>query len=348
MRDHASAVFLATVLVTGSMQIQAMPATAAPSLGCVETFGGRVSSVSTKSLTVVDATTSRALNFRVLPDSGVIKSNGSQGTLRNVTVGKTVTVTYENCSYLRFATTTIVVRPFAVGGGSRPNGNRGNGGRSNGSTSGAILDSVYDYIAEAGTRAVTAHPERAGYGRYTYVLLMSKADQAKNMALLSAVISGNLIASASRVAIANLNVFEIPEAAQAFSRGTDHTNAQAAVRNYDFPEAHRLLALACASATPPKICDGPETGPFMLTFGYPIGTSRRLNPPYLVVDLHAMNNRGFDEVVTLMKQQVRAQNYPSGEIINNWSVTLFSITLDVSDWLPGLIQRTRDVFQVVP
>lgn len=86
----------------------------------------------------------------------------------------------------------------------------------------------------------------------------------------------------------------------------------------------------------------------MVTFGYPVGTEDQINRPYLVVDLHALNKRGYEQMVEFMKQQVKQTNYEQGNIVNGWSVWLFSVTLDAADWLPGLLKDVKSISQLVP
>lgn len=204
----------------------------------------------------------------------------------------------------------------------------------------AVVDSVYDAIG-------TAHAERPGYGRYTYVLLASAQQSERNRALADAIVASTPAAALSMTPRQLLNVFEFLES-DAFWTGTvpNAPSPEALLRTYDFAAAHDDLVRICAAANPPRLCAHAFAGPYLLTYGRAIGRSGPLVvPPYLIVDLGRLNSKAFDHVVAVMKQQVRTQDFAQGKLIDATSVALLSVVLDVSDWLPNLAGDVRDLVE---
>lgn len=206
----------------------------------------------------------------------------------------------------------------------------------------AISDSVYDVVDRR------AHAERPGYGRYTYVLLTNASERDRNLALLSGILASTPSASTVAIDTAELNVFEIPETAPYFELPAGRASADATLATYDFGFAHDLLHKACKSAKPPRFCLGDLAGPFLLTYGRPLGAATVANPPYLVVDLHRFNAHGFEQLIGLMKEQVKRSDFPDGRLVEGFGVHLLSFILDVSDWLPGLTSDAKHIVDVVP
>lgn len=236
-----------------------------------------------------------------------------------------------------------------IGNSNFGRGNVGNGNRVNATPAGAsegctdasgnpvacsvITGSVYDFIDVAKPGLPREHSERAGYGRYTYVLLTNQSATNANSALLTAVMRLVGGASTSEVPVASLNVFEIPEKTVGSS---SPQSAAGAVKNYDFDGAQLLYHEVCTSQYPPDICKGSGVGAFMLTFAFPIGS--QVNVPFLVVDLHALNPKGYDQMVALMLEQVKQPGFSSGEIVNGWKAWILTWTLDATDWLPDMLK----------
>lgn len=206
----------------------------------------------------------------------------------------------------------------------------------------AISDSVYDVIDRG------EHAERSNYGRYTYVLLTNANDRDRNLALIRGIVLSTPSASSVSIDTRELNIFEIPETAPFFQLGANRSDPEATLAAYDFGFAHDLLHKACATANSPHFCGGDLAGPFLLTYGRALGPATIVNPPFLVVDLHRFNAHGFDEMIALMKQQVKRADYPDGRLVEGFSVRLLSFALDVSDWLPGLTSDTKTVVNLVP
>ncbi len=205
-----------------------------------------------------------------------------------------------------------------------------------------ISDSVYDHIDRH------SHAERPDYGRYTYVLLTNPNARERNIALLGSVIQTTPEASSVDIDHKELNVFEIPEKTTFFQTSATEASAEATLASYDFGFAHDLIHKACATVKHPKFCDGDLAGPFLLTYGHALGAATVADPPYLVVDLHRLNAHGFDQMIALMKQQVKRSDYPDGRLVEGFSVRLLSFALDVSDWLPGLTSDTKSIMSLVP
>lgn len=201
----------------------------------------------------------------------------------------------------------------------------------------AVTDSVYDTLAR------TSRHERPGYGRYTYVLLTTESETARNTALLRSIMETTPTAASVNTNPQYLNVFELPETSKYDPHSKDATNAAYALKNYDFGFAHDLLASACAAPDRPKVCNGSLTGPFLLTYGRPLASLHHANPPYLIVDLHYLNPKGFSHVVAMMKEQVKQSDVGEGRLVENWSVRLLSTTLDVSDWLPNILSSAKQL-----
>lgn len=204
----------------------------------------------------------------------------------------------------------------------------------------AVVDSVYDAIG-------TAHAERPGYGRYTYVLLASAQENERNRALADAIVGSTPAAALSMTPRQLLNVFEFLET-DAFWQGPvpNAPSSEALLRTYDFAAAHDDLVRICAAANPPRLCTHAFAGPYLLTYDRAIGrTGPLVVPPYLIVDLGRLNSKAFDHVVAVMKQQVRTQDFAQGKLIDATSVALLSVVLDVSDWLPNLAGDVRDLVE---
>ncbi len=200
-----------------------------------------------------------------------------------------------------------------------------------------VIDSVYETL----TRDRRA--ERTGYGRYTYLLLMTKSEAERNEALLAAVMGTTPTAGSVTTPPALLNVFEIPE-----SSGYDPNSERAsdpayALEKYDFGLAHDLVERACAAPQPLAVCNGTLTGPFLLTYGKPLESVSVANPPYLIVDLQRLNVNGFSHMVAMMKQQVKEADVADGHLVRNWSIQLLSTTLDIADWLPNAVSSARNI-----
>ncbi|HYW52995.1 MAG TPA: hypothetical protein VE826_03445 [Dongiaceae bacterium] len=204
-----------------------------------------------------------------------------------------------------------------------------------------VLDSVYDAMDGA------AHRERAGYGRYTYVLLTGTKDAARNEALLSALMTTMPRAATMPTPPKYLNVFEIPETAAYWTGGEKKGMFPFALEHYDFGMAHALLVKACAAPSRPAVCEGDLAGPFLLTYGRPLESLDRANPPYLIVDLHRLNVKGFVHMIALMKQQVKGANVADAHLVEGMQVQLLSTTLDMSDWLPNLVSSVKSITSLV-
>jgi hypothetical protein len=200
-----------------------------------------------------------------------------------------------------------------------------------------VIDSVYDTVTR------DRRSERPGYGRYTYLLLMTPNDAERNAALLRSVMDTTPAAASVRIAPALLNVFEIPETASYDRNSTRAGDPGYALANYDFGLAHELLARACAYPQTPNLCRGALTGPFLLTYGKPLQSVAVANPPYLIVDLQPLNAKGFSHMVAMMKQQVKETDVADGRLVENWSVRLLSTTLDVAEWLPNIVSSAQRI-----
>jgi len=204
-----------------------------------------------------------------------------------------------------------------------------------------VVDSVFDAMDGA------AHRERSGYGRYTYVLLTGRKDAARNEALLSALMTSTPYAATMATDRKYLNVFEIPETAT-FWKGTgDKTDFAYALTHYDFGMSHALLVKACAAPSRPAVCAGDLTGPFLLTYGRPLESLDHANPPYLIVDLHRLNVKGFTHMIALMKKQVKGADVADAHLVEGTQVQLLTTALDVSDWLPNLVSSVKSITSLV-
>ena len=203
-----------------------------------------------------------------------------------------------------------------------------------------VVDSVYDAMDGA------AHRERPGYGRYTYVLLTGPKDAARNEALLSALMTTTPHAATMPTPPKYLNVFEIPETGAYWKDAQKQKQFPFALEHYDFGMAHALLVKACAAPSRPAVCEGDLTGPFLLTYGRPLERLDRANPPYLIVDLHRLNVRGFVHMIALMKQQVKG-DVADARRVEGFRVQLLSTVLDVSDWLPNLVSNVKSITSLV-
>ncbi len=180
------------------------------------------------------------------------------------------------------------------------------------------------------------------------MLLTNPRARERNLALIGAVILTTPSASSVSIDRAELNIFEIPEKPKFFDVAGQEQKPETTLADYDFGFGHDLLHKACAAANRPKFCGGDLAGPFLLTYGRALGSARIADPPYLVVDLHRLNARGFDQMIALMKQQVKKSDYPNGRLVEGFSVRLLSFVLDVSDWLPGLTSDTKSIMNLVP
>ena len=205
----------------------------------------------------------------------------------------------------------------------------------------SVLDSVYADVDRG------SHRERAGYGRYTYVLLTSAHDAERNIALLHAVMDTTPIASSVSIDRRQLNVFEIPETIAFWRDPSARTDSQKTLVAYDFGAAHDLVVKACEAPQRPALCAGDLSGPFLLTYAHPLEALKVANPPYLIVDLHRLNARGFEHLVALMKEQVKESDVADGHLVEGTSVHLLSTVLDISDWLPNLVSDVKNITSVV-
>ncbi len=308
-----------------------------PLRGVFERLG---SSVAAENGVVTVSSAAHALSLRVGSRTATIDGRAQTIEAAPVVIGGSVYVPLQLVSQalgvrVRYDAASRVVaigvRHLAVGP------NRGAARPPRPAVASEVIDSVYDTVTR------DRHAERPGYGRYTYLLLMTPSEADRNAALLAAVMGTTPAAGSVTTAPARLNVFEIPE-----KPGYDRSSARAndpayALANYDFGLAHDLVARACSAPTTPTVCTGTLTGPFLLTYGKPLESVAVANPPYLIVDLQPLNVNGFSHIVAMMKQQVKETDVADGHLVQNWSIRLLSTTLDVSDWLPNIVSGVRRI-----
>jgi hypothetical protein len=193
----------------------------------------------------------------------------------------------------------------------------------------AVALSVYGFADGKGAEG--------GYGLYTQVLFAKESD--RNAALVEV-----LLRNPAEDVLADqkdaMNLLTIPVRDKITAQISARTSASAAriiasQDHYNYSLAQKILAGFCVESRerPEDVCAGDWEGPFLLTRPQYLSAAEEVSSPYLLIDLSAVHQAAFGEIVRAVKQQVMLPDFASREKIDTFRLQLLDVTLEAADWI---------------
>lgn len=233
-------------------------------------------------------------------------------------------------------------------GGVQPKPEKPPPASANGHGPPAVFDTVYAFLKDDET-------ERAGYGLYSYALIMADSPRAKRF-LAEVFRATPVAADDSKVESKRLNIMHLPvqgawnTAWRPKADALDASSEQLLREGYSYPFAQKLLSQLCAvpAESVRSLCAGDLTrGPYILTYVSPISALPQFPPPYLVLDLSAVHENAFGEFLAAYKAQIKRTDYTDRERIDTFRLELLKIVVPAADWVGPTVKAVAEILHSV-
>jgi hypothetical protein len=202
---------------------------------------------------------------------------------------------------------------------------------------------THRHILETGYGVLPAiGGEELGYGLYSYAILSPNPQ--RSSAFLSDVFRSTppVADTASRRSETNILYLPLRQDMQQSYESlppTERSNpsrlgSRFAKSLYDFKMARAILDHLCkrSARAMRALCAGDlSRGPYIFTYAAPASRLATVPPPYLFVDLSPIDPRGFPELLSAFRAQVKRRDVSDGARINSLRLKILRIALSAAD-----------------
>jgi hypothetical protein len=198
-----------------------------------------------------------------------------------------------------------------------------------------IVLSVYGFFDHPGS-------EEAGYGLYTYVLLVAAPGTSqRNVAFLRELLASTRRSDSELAASRpQLNIFYVPaqnriQALVIARTSVDAAPAIAAPGVYNYQLAESLLSRLCTEVATSnrRLCAGARRGPYLLTVPEPLSNIGTILSDHLFVDLSHIQEHAFKEFIRAIKEKIMHVDFTGRQKVGTLCLGLLNITLRAADWV---------------
>jgi hypothetical protein len=186
----------------------------------------------------------------------------------------------------------------------------------------------------------SAEAETAGYGLYSYVILLDSTD--RSQFLVNTILDSTPDASGLAWSKSQINLLLIPmkqtsrDLCQVVSiyQQDDCVRLRVSdIKSYDRSFARTFLYRICSKPTPDmsEFCHSSfGRGPFLFTYFGPTSKLQSVPPPYLFIDLSSVDQNAFGEYVTAYKDQIKSEDITDNSKINTLRLRVLSLILSAT------------------
>ena len=216
-----------------------------------------------------------------------------------------------------------------------------------------VKESPRKSILETGYAVLPSiNSERAGYGLYSYAILLSKSGRSARF--LSEIFASTPAIEETAADPDQLNIFYIPIQNKQQSRFNRKSLSAATTHHdfmkigesfvnsfYDFQMARAILNHLCnpPSENMREMCGSDLKGPYIFTYTAAASKLAPVPPPYLFVDLSTVHERAFAEVLSAFREQVKRDDISDNARIDTLRLRILQLVLTGSDWI-GPMEHT--------